>query len=342
MPLVVALEHFGLGNLRPEYRPAEPLGRGLVRIAVNAVSLNYRDVLVVRGTYAAGLRVPLIPCSDGAGVVLEIGDDVRDLQPGDRVCTHMVPDWQDGPLAPRMRLTTLGGPAQGVLCEERVLPSRAVVRIPETLSFEEAACLPVAGLTAWCALTRDAGIGSGSRVLVPGTGGVSIMALQIAKRLGAHVAVTSSSDAKLARAKALGADFTANYRRDPWADMVREWSGGGVDVAIDVGGPGTLEQSMKATRDGGAVVLIGVQAPSARPADLTDILTRQIRVQGLFVGSRADLERYVAFVDSNAVHPVIDRVFDDLVSARHSFAHLLSGTHLGKVVVRVQTPRRTR
>ncbi len=335
MPLVMAIERFGVGNLRPDHRPAERLGPDLVRIDVKAVSLNYRDVLVVRGTYAAGLSVPLIPCSDSAGVVLEVGAAVRGVAPGDRVCTHMVPDWQHGRLEPRMRLTTLGGPAQGVLCEERVLPSSAVLRIPETMSFEEAACLPVAGLTAWCALARAAQIEPGSRVLLLGTGGVSIMALQIAKHLGAQVAVTSSSDAKLARVQALGADFTANYERDPWADMVREWSGGGVDAVVEVGGPGTLSNSIKATRDGGAVVLIGVLAPRTRPTDLTEVLMRQIRVHGLFVGSRAELERYVAFVDSNGIHPVIDRVFEGLTSARHAFVHLLTGRHLGKVVIGV-------
>jgi NADPH:quinone reductase-like Zn-dependent oxidoreductase len=337
MPLAMTIERFGVGNLRPDYRPPERLGPELVRVAVKAVSLNYRDVLVVRGTYAPGLSVPLIPCSDGAGVVLEVGADVPHLKSGDRVCTHMVPDWQDGPLEPRMRSTTLGGPAQGVLCEERVLPSSAVLRIPETLSFEEAACLPVAGLTAWCGLVRSAEIGPGSRVLLLGTGGISLMALQIAKRLGARVAVTSSSDAKLARAQALGADFTANYRRDQWADMVREWSGGGVDAVLEVGGPGTLEQSMKATRDGGCVVLLGVLAPRGRPADLADIFLRQIRVQGLFVGSRAELGRYLAFVTSNDIHPVIDRVFEGLTAARHAFAHLLTGRHLGKVVIGVST-----
>jgi NADPH:quinone reductase-like Zn-dependent oxidoreductase len=336
MPLAMAIERFGLGNLRADHRPAERLGPGLVRIAVKAVSLNYRDILVVRGTYGPSLSVPLIPCSDAAGVVLEIGADVAGLEPGDRVCTHMVPDWHDGPLEPRMRLTTLGGPAEGLLCEERVLPSSALLRIPAKLPFAEAACLPVAGLTAWCALTRHAAIGPGSRVLLLGTGGVSIMALQIAKRLGAQVAVTSSSDAKLARVEALGAEFTVNYRtNDQWANIVHEWSGGGVDVVLDIGGPGTLEQSIKAARDGGTVVLLGVLASRARPGDLTDILMRQIRVQGMFVGSRAELERYVAFIDAYGIHPVIDRIFDGLTAARHAFVQLLSGRHLGKVVIGV-------
>jgi NADPH:quinone reductase-like Zn-dependent oxidoreductase len=335
MPLAMTIERFGLGNLRPDYRRPERLAPGLVRIAVKAVSLNYRDVLVVRGTYDQGLSVPLIPCSDAAGVVVEVGADVPDLKAGDRVCTHMVPDWQDGPLEPSMRSTTLGGPAQGVLCEERVLSASALLRIPETLSFEEAACLPVAGLTAWSALTQSAAIGPGSHVLLLGTGGISIMGLQIAKRLGARVAVTSSSDSKLARAATLGADFTANYRREQWAEAVREWSGGGVDAVLEVGGPGTLEQSVKATRDGGCVLLIGILAGRGRPADLTEILLRQIRVQGLFVGSRAQFERYLAFAALHDVHPVIDRVFEGLTAARHALVHLGTGRHLGKVVIGV-------
>jgi NADPH:quinone reductase-like Zn-dependent oxidoreductase len=335
MPLAMAIERFGLGNLRPDYRAPEDIGPGLVRIAIKAVSLNYRDILVLRGTYDASLSVPLIPCSDAAAVVLEVGAGVRGLKVGDRVCTHMVPDWQDGPLQPRMRSTTLGGPAQGVLCEERVLPSSAVLQIPETLSFEDAACLPVAGLTAWCALVRSAPIAQGHRVLLLGTGGVSTLALQIAKRLGAQVAVTSSSDEKLARVRALGADFTANYHRDRWAEMVREWSGGGVDVVLETGGPGTLAQSIRATRDDGTIVLLGILASQSRPPDLTDVLTRQIRIQGMFVGSRAELERCVTFVTSNRIQPVIDRTFENLTAARHAFVHLLTGKHVGKVVVRV-------
>jgi NADPH:quinone reductase-like Zn-dependent oxidoreductase len=335
MPLAMAIDRFGLGNLRPDYRPPEVIGPGLIRIALKAVSLNYRDILVLRGTYDAGISVPLIPCSDGAGVVLEVGEGIEDVKAGDRVCTHMVPDWYDGPLQPRMRSTTLGGPADGVLSEERVLPSSAVLRIPDTLSFEAAACLPVAGLTAWCALMRIAAIAPGTRVLLLGTGGVSTLALQIAKRLGAQVAVTSSSDAKLTRVQALGADFTANYRREPWADMVREWSGGGVDVVLETGGPGTFAQSIKATRDGGTIVLLGVLALRARPTDLTEMVTRQIRVQGLFVGCRTELERCVAFFASNGIQPAIDRVFEGITAARHAFVHLLTRRHLGKVVIGV-------
>jgi NADPH:quinone reductase-like Zn-dependent oxidoreductase len=335
MPLVAAIQRFGVANLRSEHRPSEPIGEGLVRVAIKAVSLNHRDVLVMRGTYGAGLALPLIPCSDGAGVVLEAGAGVTRLAPGDRVCAHMVPDWHDGPLEPRMRLTTLGGPAQGVLGEERVLPHGALLPIPKTLSFEEAACLPVAGLAAWSALTSETSVGPGHRVLLIGTGGVSMLGLQIAKTLGAEVAVVSSSADKLDRVRRLGADFTANYRDGGWGQRVRRWSGGGVDVVLDVGGDATFDQSVAATRDGGCIALLGVLGHGARPISLTDVLMRRIRVQGIFVGSRTDLLRYLGFVETHALTPLIDRLFEGLSDARRAFAYLLSGRHVGKVVIRV-------
>jgi NADPH:quinone reductase-like Zn-dependent oxidoreductase len=335
MPLVAALQRFGVAHLRGEHRASEPIGAGLVRVAIKAVSLNHRDILVMRGIYGAGLTLPLIPCSDGAGIVLETGAGVTALTPGDRVCAHMIPDWPDGPLEPEMRLTTLGGPAQGVLGEERVLPQGALVPIPATLSFEQAACLPVAGLAAWCALTGPARIGRGQRVLLLGTGGLGTLGLQIAKTLGAEVAVVSSSDEKLGRVRQLGADFTANYADRGWGQLVRRWSGAGVDIVLDVGGNATFDQSVTATRDGGCIAVLGVLGHGARPLSLTDVLMRQIRVQGIFVGSRADLVRYLGFVETHALAPVIDRVFEGVLAARQACAYLLSGRHVGKVVIRV-------
>ncbi len=337
MPQVAAIRRFGVAHLASEDREHEPMGAGLVRVGIRSVSLNHRDLLVMRGTYGAGLSLPLIPCSDGAGVVLEIGAGVADFAVGDRVCTHMVPDWPDGPLEPRMRLTTLGGPAQGVLAEERVLPQSALVPIPKTLSLEQAACLPVAGLAAWCALTSHISLGPGRRVLVLGTGGLSTLGLQIAKTLGAEVAVVSSSDEKLGRVRQLGADFTVNSRQGAWGPLVRRWSGGGVDVVLDVGGEATFDQSVTATRDGGCVALLGTLGHGARALSLTEVLMRRILVQGIFVGSRADLLRYLGFVETHGITPLIDRVFEGVSAARQAFAHLLSGRHVGKVVVRVAT-----
>jgi NADPH:quinone reductase-like Zn-dependent oxidoreductase len=335
MPLAMRLSRFGVGNLRLEQLPPEPLGAGMVRVAFAAVSLNHRDLLVIRGNYGPDLPLPLIPCSDAAGVVVEVGDGAGGPAPGDRVCTHMVPDWLDGPLEPRMRLTTLGGPAQGVLCEERVLPASAVLPIPDAVSFEAAACLPVAGLAAWNALTAEARISPGSHVLLSGTGGVSMMGLGIAKALGARVAMTSSSDQKLTRVAALGADLTVNYRSEGWAERVREWSGGGVDAVLDMGGAETLDQSVRAARDGGLVALLGAGTAGGRSPDLGQILMRRIRLHGIFVGSRAELGRYVAFVAAHHIAPVIDRVFDGLGSARQAFAHLVTARHLGKIILRL-------
>lgn len=328
----MTLHRFGLGNLSPEDRPQEALGKEMVRVSLKAVALNHRDVLVMRGSYGPGLVLPLIPCSDGAGVIVEVGANVRDLRTGDRVCTHMVPDWQDGPLKPQMWLATLGGPEQGVLSEERALPRGAVVPIPAQLAFEHAACLPVAGLAAWRALT-EGHTGHGSCVLLIGAGGVSMMGLGIAKALGARVAVISSSDQKLTRARAMGAELTVNNRREPWAERVREWSEGGVDVVLETGGESTLNTSIKATREGGFLALLGAPAPRPPAVNLTEVLVRQIRIHGIFVGSRAELDRYVAFVAQHRIAPVIDHVFDGLAAARHAFAHLVSGRHLGKVVI---------
>lgn len=337
MPLAVSFVRFGVGNLRIDQRPAEPLASGMVRIAVSAVSLNRRDLLVVRGANAPDPALPLIPCSDAAGTIIEAAADVADLAPGDRVCTHMVPDWQDGPLEPRMRRATLGGPAPGVLCEERVLPRGAVTPIPDSLSFEEAACLPTAGLAAWSAIGAAGGIGAGSHVLVPGTGGLALLALAIAKAQGAQVAVSSSSDKKLARVAALGAELAVNYRQEGWVERVREWGGGGVDLALDIGGAASLDQSVRAVRDGGLVALLGVMGSDkdARAPDLAQILMRGIRLHGVFVGSRAELERLLAFVAEHRTAPVIDRVFDGLETAREAFARLAAGDHIGKLVIRV-------
>jgi NADPH:quinone reductase-like Zn-dependent oxidoreductase len=193
----------------------------------------------------------------------------------------------------------------------------------------------VAGLAAWSALTNAASIGPRSRVLIMGTGGVSVQALQIAKALGAQVAMISSSDDKLTRVRALGADFTESARQPRWGEAVRRWSGAGVDVALDIGGDTTFDQTLTATRDGGVVAILGLLAHGGGAVNFADVLMRRIRVEGIFVGSRADLVRYLAFVHANALEPVIDRVFGDLLSARKAFAYFTAGRHVGKVVIRV-------
>ncbi len=295
MPAAIVSRQFGLGDLRAEMWPREPIGRDLVRVAIRAVSLNHRDLLILRGSYDAGMELPLIPLSDAAGVVTETGDDVIDLRAGDRVVVHAVPDWLDGPLSPAMLRTTLGGPAQGLLAEERVLPARAILRIPDMMTFEHAACLPVAGLAAWSALHSAARIGPGSRVLVQGSGGLATMAMAIAKAHGAHVAVTSGSLTGAARLREHSADFVADRCQPNWGAAVRAWSSGGVDAVLDVGGTPTLEDSLRAVCDGGIILALGIRAHPVRQVDFADIIRRRIQLQGVVLGSRAEFAELIDF-----------------------------------------------
>ncbi len=332
----VRIEEFGLDGLTKTELSRERLGPGEVRLRMRAVSLNYRDYLMALGRYNPRLPLPIIACSDGAGEVLAVGSEVTSVKQGDRVVTVMIPDWEDGDPVFGVHKTTLGGPADGVLCEERVLPERAVLKCPDGLSFREAACLPVAGLTAWNALVNVGQTGPGSKVLLLGTGGVSMMALDLAKRLGAETAITSGSDEKLARAKALGADHGVNYRtRADWAANVLEIFPQGVDCVLEVGGDGTFDQSVKAVRMGGRVALIGVLAARGAAVNLTAVLMKSVRVQGVLVGSRADFRRYLAFIEESGFEAPIDRVFQGLDEARAAFDYLASGRHFGKIVIEI-------
>jgi NADPH:quinone reductase-like Zn-dependent oxidoreductase len=267
---------------------------------------------------------------------MAVGEGVSELKPGDRVCSTMIPDWPGGrPRVDQLR-TTLGGPCDGMLAQERVMPQQALLKIPDGLSFEEAACLPVAGLTAWSSLVSEGGVGQGSKVLLLGTGGVSIMALGIAKKLGAEVAITSSSDEKLARAAAMGADHCINYRTRPdWAKAVLELYPQGVDCVLEVGGKGTFDQSVKATSVGGCVALIGVLAERDTAINLTAVLMRRIRVQGILVGSRGEFADYLNFVAEYKPEIVIDKVYDGLEHTGQALAHMAAGNHFGKIVIRV-------
>jgi len=332
----VVFDAFGLENLRLTERSVEAPRGDEVEVRVHAVSLNYRDLLMVLGRYNPRLKLPLVPCSDGAGTVTAVGPEVGDLAVGDRVCSTMIPDWVGDEPGPDLLKTTLGGPVDGLLSERRVLPERCWLKIPDYLGLEEAACLPVAGLTAWSALITESGIGAGSRVLLLGTGGVSMRALGIAGAMGAEVIITSSSDEKLARARALGAHHTINYRKIPkWAAAVREIVPEGVDCVLEVGGDGTFDQSVKATRVGGMIALIGVLAEQSQAVNLTAVLMRRIRVQGILVGSRRAFTEYLAFMATTKLHPVIDRVFNGMEEARSAFEIMASGAHFGKLVIRL-------
>ncbi len=327
---------FGVDNLRLSERPAPTPGPGQLVMAVTAASLNYRDWLMVEGLYNPRQRLPLIPVSDGVGRVIAVGEGTTRVKVGDRVSPHFFPAWASGePSSAKMR-PALGGPLDGALTEQWLVDEDAVVHVPEHLTDEEAACLPCAALTAWNALTIRGEVRAGDTVLLQGTGGVSLAALQLSKALGARVVITSSSDEKLQRARALGADLTVNYRSTPeWGKAVRALAGGdGVDHVIEVGGAGTLAQSLRALRPGGQVSLIGVLSGGSGDVSLFPILMHNVRVQGITVGDRESFESMNRAIAQHRLRPIVDRVFP-LEEARAAFAHLKSGKHFGKVVIRV-------
>lgn len=327
---------FGVDRLTRVAQEAPSPGPGEVRIRVTAVSLNYRDILMVGGQYNARQPLPLVPGSDCVGVVDAVGEGVPVAMLGQRRVVAFNPGWRSGRLPANPTRTTLGGPVQGVFRSFVVVSADAVVAPPAHFSDAEAACLPCAGVTAYRAVVVEAGIGAGDTVLTLGTGGVSLFALQIAKMVGAHVCVTSASDEKRARATALGADHTISYVADAaWGRSAARWAGSGVDAVVELGGAGTLAQSLQAVRAGGTVSLIGVLAGVQTELALTSILMRHIRVQGVLVGAVADLADLCDLYAAHpSVRPVVDRVFPfaDLPDAMR---HLASGSHFGKVVMMV-------
>jgi NADPH:quinone reductase-like Zn-dependent oxidoreductase len=303
-----------------------------VLVRVRAASLNYRDLLIAKGQYNPKLQFPRVLGSDAAGEVTAVGAGVTRWKPGDRVAGCFMPHWYDGPITEAVAKSTLGSDRDGVLAELVTFEERGLVRVPDHLNFEEAATLPCAAVTAWNALTT-AGTGPGTTVLLQGTGGVSIFALQLAKALGARAVITSSSDDKLARARALGADAGTNYKTNPdWDKWARQQTAGaGVDVVVEVGGAGTLDRSLKAVKTGGHVALIGVLAGGGT-FNPVPVLMKAVRLQGVFVGSRAQFEAMNAIISQKQIRPIIDRTFP-LADAPAAFRHLESGSHFGKVVV---------
>jgi NADPH:quinone reductase-like Zn-dependent oxidoreductase len=327
---------FGLDHLRLEDRPIPKPQRGQVVLRMLAASLNYRDLLMVRGHYNPKQALPLIPGSDGVGEVVEIGPDVERVGIGDRVCPIFVQAWIAGePTRERLR-TTLGGPRDGTLTEYMLLDAEAVVRVPEYLTHEEAASLPCAAVTAWSALATYGNTAAGDSVLTQGTGGVSIFAVQLAKTLGLRVIATSSSEGKLQRLRALGADELINYADDTeWGKTARARTGGvGLDQVIDVGGGKTLAESIRATRPGGQISIIGNLSGSATELNLIPILMQNIRLQGVLVGHRDGFEALNRALAQHRLRPVVDRVFE-LSEARSAFERLASSDHFGKICLRI-------
>ncbi len=336
------IRQFGVDQLEPVKLPMLQIAPGMVLMRVHAVSLNYRDLMMVSGTYNPKMELPRIPCSDGAGEIVAIGDGVSRVKVGDRVCGIFMQQWLDGPLTAVKSKAALGGDVDGMLAEYVLLDQDGVVSFPKHLSYEGAATLPCAGVTAWNALHHAGETAHpalvGDTIVIQGTGGVSIFALQFAKLLGARVIGTSSSEEKLSRARALGLDAGCNYKGRPeWSKWVSEVTDGlGADRIIEVGGAGTFGQSLRAARFGGVVTQIGVLAGGATsdPFLFTTILHKQICVQGISVGSRAMFEEMNAAIATVEMHPVVDRVFP-FDQVREAFLYMQSASHFGKIVIRI-------
>jgi NADPH:quinone reductase-like Zn-dependent oxidoreductase len=314
----------GIEAVVPAERPEPKVGVGEVLVRMRAFSLNYRDLAVARGAYGRGVPYPLIPLSDGAGEVIELGEGVTHWALGDRVAGIFMQGWIAGRVDAEKAKTAMGGAIDGVLSELRAFPQESLVRIPDHLSFEEGATLPCAGVTAWHALH---GLQPGQTVLVQGTGGVSMFALQFAKIAGARVIATSSSNEKLERARQLGADVLINYKAVP------EWEkpAQGVDRIVEVGGAGTLGKSLKAVRMGGVIALVGVLTGKGE-IDPQPALMKSVRMQGIYVGSREMFEDMNRAIVQWKMNPVVGRVFP-FTEVPEAYKYLESGAHFGKVVI---------
>jgi len=330
------LRAFGLENLQPAERPVpEPLPHEAV-VRLRALSLNYRDLLLVQGKYNPRLKFPRVPISDGAGEIVAVGSAVTGWKPGDRVVIPFMPDWLEGPPEAAKSATALGGDVDGLLREFAAIRADALLSVPGHLSFEEAATLPCAAVTAWNGLFVSGHLQPGKTLLLLGTGGVSLFGLQLGHLAGATIILTSSSEAKMEQARTLGAHHTINYRTHPdWEKEVLKITGGrGVDLTLEVGGAGTLSRTLRATRHGGEVSLIGVLAGSEGDVKLGHILHRSIHVHGIYVGSREMFIHMNRTIAQHQLRPVIDRVFP-FADTLEAFRHLESGSHVGKIVIRI-------
>lgn len=325
----------GWKNLRLSEGDIPQPAAGEVLVRMHAASLNYRDKMMV--TMPSLFRPGLVPLSDGAGEIAAIGDGVDAWKAGDRVAGCFFRDWQSGRFRMELHQAALGGSIDGVLQSHVLFRADAIVRIPDAYSFEEAATLPCAGLTAWTALIERGHLQPGDSVLTLGTGGVSIWALQIANAIGATVIITSSSDDKLERAAAIGASQTVSYAKEAdWDKRVFELTGKrGVDHVIEVGGAGTLSRSLASVAAGGHVALIGVLTGFDAPnLQVFPLVAKNATVSGIYVGHRQAFQQFVRFLENTKIKPVIDRVFDfeDAIAA---YDYLESGHHFGKVVIRI-------
>jgi NADPH:quinone reductase-like Zn-dependent oxidoreductase len=326
---------FGIDNVQIVDRAEPTAGRSDVLVRMKAFSLNYRDLLLVKGQYNPKLKLPITLLSDGMGEVAAVGEGVTRFKVGDRVAPTFMQSWIAGELTDAKAKSPLGGGVEGVMAEYRVFDEDGLVAVPSHLSEEEAATLPCAAVTAWNALVTSGHVKAGDVMLTQGTGGVSLFAMQFAKLLGARVIITSSSDEKLARARELGADDGINYKTtEAWDEKVRELTGGvGVDHVVELGGAGTFAKSLRAVRTGGTISLIGVLSGNAGGINPVGILMKSVRVQGIYVGSREMFEAMNRAIALHKLKPVVDRVFP-VSEIRDALRHMESGGHFGKICLR--------
>lgn len=333
-----SLKKFGIENLSTTEASPESLKENQVRVKIHAASLNYRDLLMVKGLYDPNVlsKGALIPLSDGAGEVVEVATGVDRFKIGDRVAGTFFQQWLAGDITQEINQSALGGSIDGVLCNYKIFNQDGLVKIPENCSYEEGATLPCAALTAWHALILANKLKAGETVLLQGTGGVSIFALQFAKMSGARVILTSSSNEKLSKAKELGADYLINYKNIPdWAAEAKKITDGrGVDHIIEVGGANTLAQSLKAVKHGGKIAVIGILSGTENCSSILPVLMKAISIQGIYVGSREMFESMNKAISMNKMHPVIDKVFS-FEQSSDALRYLESGSHFGKVVIKI-------
>jgi len=330
------LHKFGIENLVMEDSKEPEPGAGEVIVEMKAASLNFRDLMVIKGSYNPSLALPAIPVSDGAGVVYRVGEGVKKFKQGDKVMSHFISAWIDGQFRGEMVGSTLGLPGPGMLAEKVVLPEYALLHIPENYDFLQASTLPIAALTAWSALVTEGNIKAGNTILTLGTGGVSIFALQFAKAMGARVIITSKSNEKLEKAKELGADYTINYSENSkWhKEVLKLTDGVGADITVENGGARTLEKSMAATKCNGIIAMLGALTGLKSELLIAPVLMKRLRISGILVDSRVNFEAMVKAIESTGIKPVICKTFrfEDTIEA---LKYIESGSHFGKIAIEI-------
>jgi NADPH:quinone reductase-like Zn-dependent oxidoreductase len=328
---VFEIQEFGIDNLKLAERATPQPGPHEVRVRMTAASLNFRDLMVAEGQYNPKLKRPVVPLSDGVGIVEATGPGVTRVRTGERVAAIFMQKWIDGSSSREKNASALGGAIDGVLAEYNVFSEQGLVTVPAHLSDVEAATLPCAGVTAWHALFEERAPQPGDSLLILGTGGVATFALQFGHAAGLRTVVLSSSDDKLARARAMGASDTINYRERPdWDKAVRELLPEGVDTVLEVGGSDTLARSLRAVRVGGIVTVIGALSGGEPTVSPVPILMNTLRVQGIYVGSRSMFERMNRALEQHQIRPVVDRVFP-WREVRQAMRYMQSQQHVGKI-----------